>query len=148
MPFGLKNAPSIFSKIVVTTFKEFIHKFFEVYLDEWKIFSFLKGHMNTLHLMLYQCLHIHISLNFKKCIFFTPFGTLLGYVVSKDGLLFIQDNILSILDMVPPTSIRDLYATLGYTIYYHQFIQNDVKIASPFENLLHKDTKYVYTQDF
>jgi hypothetical protein len=27
MPFGLKNAPTIFSRVVVATFKDFIHKF-------------------------------------------------------------------------------------------------------------------------
>jgi hypothetical protein len=27
MSFGLKNMPSIFSRVVVATFKEFIHKF-------------------------------------------------------------------------------------------------------------------------
>ena len=32
IPFGLKNAPAISSKIVVTSFKYFIHKFLEVYL--------------------------------------------------------------------------------------------------------------------
>jgi len=30
MPFGLKNAPTIFSKVVVVAFKEFIHNFLEV----------------------------------------------------------------------------------------------------------------------
>ena len=30
MPFGLKNAPAIFSRIVVSSFKYFIHKFIEV----------------------------------------------------------------------------------------------------------------------
>ena len=30
MPFGLKNAPIIFSRIVVSSFKYFIHKFIEV----------------------------------------------------------------------------------------------------------------------
>jgi hypothetical protein len=32
MLFGLKNAPAVFSRVVVATFKEFIHKFLEVYL--------------------------------------------------------------------------------------------------------------------
>lgn len=31
MPFGLKNAHAIFSRVVIATFKEFIHKFLEVY---------------------------------------------------------------------------------------------------------------------
>jgi len=34
MPFGLKKALAIFSCIVVATFKEYIYKFLEVYLDD------------------------------------------------------------------------------------------------------------------
>jgi len=34
MPFGLKNTRAIFSRIVVAAFKEYILKFFEVYLDD------------------------------------------------------------------------------------------------------------------
>jgi hypothetical protein len=34
MPFGLKNAPNIFSRVVIVSFKEFIHQFLEVYLDD------------------------------------------------------------------------------------------------------------------
>ena len=34
MPFGLKYAPTIFSRVVVVVFKEFMHKFLEVYFDE------------------------------------------------------------------------------------------------------------------
>ena len=34
MSFGLKNAPVIFSRVVVVVFKEFIHKFLEVYFDD------------------------------------------------------------------------------------------------------------------
>jgi len=34
MRFELKNAPAIFSRIVITSFKEFIHKFLEVYFND------------------------------------------------------------------------------------------------------------------
>ena len=34
MPFGLKNAPKIFSRVVIVAFMEFIHQFLEVYLDD------------------------------------------------------------------------------------------------------------------
>jgi hypothetical protein len=30
IPFGLKNAPAVFSRVVVASFKEFIHNFLEV----------------------------------------------------------------------------------------------------------------------
>jgi hypothetical protein len=45
MPFGLKNAPAIFSRVVIVVFKEFIHQFLEVYLDDWTIYSMLKDHV-------------------------------------------------------------------------------------------------------
>jgi hypothetical protein len=38
MSFGLKNEPTIVSRVVVVAFKDFIHKFLEVYLDDWKVF--------------------------------------------------------------------------------------------------------------
>ena len=34
MPFRLKNAPTIFYRIVAFAFKDFIHKFSEVYFDD------------------------------------------------------------------------------------------------------------------
>jgi len=32
--FGLNNCPTIFSRVVVVDFKEYIHKFLEVYFDD------------------------------------------------------------------------------------------------------------------
>ena len=34
MPFGMKNVPTIFSRVVVTAFKDFIQKFLQVYMDD------------------------------------------------------------------------------------------------------------------
>jgi hypothetical protein len=55
IPFGLKNALVIFSRVVVAAFKYFIHKFLEDYLDDWKIFSLLKYHVEVLISMLEMC---------------------------------------------------------------------------------------------
>ena len=52
MLFGLKDAPAIFSRVVITTFKEFMHQFLEVYLDDWTVYSLLKNHVEVLRLML------------------------------------------------------------------------------------------------
>jgi len=38
MPFGLKNSPSMFSWIVIEALCDFIHKFIEVYLDDWIVY--------------------------------------------------------------------------------------------------------------
>lgn len=52
MSFGLKNAPTIFSHVVVAGFKEFIHKFLEVYFDYWTMIGLVKRHVTSLRLML------------------------------------------------------------------------------------------------
>ena len=54
--FGLKNVSAIFSRIVVATFKYFIHKFLEVYFDDWTAFGVLKDHIESLIMMLERCL--------------------------------------------------------------------------------------------
>jgi hypothetical protein len=108
IPFGLKNAPASFSRVVIVAFKEFIHKFLEVYLDDLIVFSLLKDHIEVLRLMLDRCRHCEISLNLNKCIVCTPFGFLLGHVVCKQGLLVDPAKIAVILDLQPPTSVRKL----------------------------------------
>jgi hypothetical protein len=37
MPFGHKNMPAVFSRIVITTFHDFIHKFLGLYMDDWTV---------------------------------------------------------------------------------------------------------------
>ena len=103
MPFGLKNAPAIFSRIVVSSFKDFIHKFLEVYLDDQTVFGLVRHHIEILHMMLDQCRKYQIALNSKKCILCTPFGMLLGHVICRDGILVDPAKIAIILDLPPPT---------------------------------------------
>jgi hypothetical protein len=147
MSFGLKNAPVVFSRVVVATFKEFIHQFLEVYLDDWIVFSLLKYHIETLRLMLDRCRQYHISLNLKKCIFGAPFGILLGHVVCKQGLLVDPAKIAVIVNLPPPESVRQLRTTLGHTGYYRKFIKGYVQITTPMEKLLKKEAKFQWNED-
>jgi hypothetical protein len=106
IPFGLKNAPASFSRVVVENFKDFIHTFLKFYLGDWAMFSLLKDHVEVLRVMLYICRQCHISLNIKKCIFNTPFGIFLGHVVCKQGPLVDPAKISFIVNLPPPMSVR------------------------------------------
>jgi len=115
MPFGLNNSPSIFSRVVVEAFKEFLHKFLEAYFDDWTAFSLLKNHIECLRLMLEKCRQCQIALNLNKCIFFSPFGVLLGHIVCKQGLLVDPSKIVIIVNLPLPTSVKQQHTTLGHT---------------------------------
>lgn len=99
MPFRLKNALVIFSRVVVVAFKEFIHKFLEVYFDNWTMFRLVKKHVASLHLMLDTCQKYQISLNLEKCTFCIPYGILLCHVVCKQSLMVDPTKIVVIINL-------------------------------------------------
>jgi hypothetical protein len=142
MPFGVKNAPTLFSRVVIATCKEFIHLFLEVYMDYWTIYSLLKDNVEVLRLMLERCRQCQISLNIKKCIFGTSFGILLGHIVCKEGLLVHHTKIEVIVNLPPPNSVQQLRETSRHTGYYRKFIKGYVQITTPMEKLLKKDIKF------
>jgi hypothetical protein len=147
MPFELKNAQAIFSKVVVEEFKEFLHKFLEAYFDDWTTFSLLKNHIECLRLMLDKCRQCQISLNLKKCIFISPFGFFLGHIVCKQGLLVNLSKITIIVDLPPLMSVKQLHTALGHTSYYKKFIKGYSHITVPMEKILKKDCSFSWTEE-
>jgi hypothetical protein len=145
IPFDLRNAPAIFSRIVIVAFKEFIHKFIEVYMDDWTIYSLLKEHVALLRQMFDRCRELQISLNIKKCIFCVPHRNLLGHIVYREGILVDPAKFPVIMNMLPPMRIKQLCSTLGHTGYYRRFIQRYAKITVPLENLLKKAEMFQWT---
>ncbi len=147
MPFRLKNEPMIFSRVVITTFKDFIHNFLEVYFDDWMVFKLVKHHVASLRLMLDTCQRYHIVLNLKKCLFCVPFKILLGHVVCKKGLMVDPTKIVVIINLEVPRSVKQLCATLGHTGYYQKFIKSYDQITAPMEKLLNKDATFCWNEE-
>lgn len=148
MPFRLKNTPSIFSKVVVTTFKEFIHNIFYVYFDDWKVLGLVKNDVSSLPLMLDTCQNYQISLNLKKFILCVPYGILLGHVVCKHGLMVDPTKTIFFFNMDPPRNAKQLCVTQGHIRYYRNFIKAYAKITVPMEILLKKDATFYWDDDF
>jgi hypothetical protein len=147
MPFGLNNSPTIFYRVVVEVFKEFLHKWLEAYFDDWTMFSFLKNHIECLRLMLDKCRQCQISLNMKTCILFSPFGFLLGHIVCKQGLLVDPSKIEIIVDLPPSNSVKQLRTVLGHIGYYRKFIKGYAQITTPMEKLMKKDCQFGWTDE-
>ena len=106
MPFGLKNAVAILSCVVIATFKGFIHKFLEVYFDDWTMFGLVKHHVASLCLMIDMCRRYHIMLNLKKRLFCILFRILLGHVVCRKGLMVDPTKIVVIVNLEAPRSVK------------------------------------------
>jgi len=138
--------PTIFSCVVIVVFKEFIHKFLEVYFDDWTVFGLVKCHLVSLCLMLDTCLRYQIALNLKKCLFCTPFRILLGHVVCKQGLMVDLANIAAIVNLEAPRSVKQLHATLSHNRYY-KIIKSYAQITMPMQTLLKKDATFYWDEE-
>ena len=83
----------------------------------------------------------------KKCIFFAPFGILLGHIVFIQGLMVDPTTIAIIVNIPAPNSVKQLRTVLGHTGYYRKFIKGYAKITSPMEKLLKKDVKFLWNEE-
>ena len=68
--------------------------------------------------------------------FCVPFGTLLGHVVCRQGLMVDLVKIAVILNLEAPRSVKQLRATLGHIGYYKKFIKGYAQFTVPMEKLL------------
>ena len=148
MPFGLKNAPTVFSRIVVKAVQEYIYKSMGMYFHDWTIYTMMKDHIKWLKLMLERCRKIQLSLNIKKCIFATPIGILLGHVVYKEGIKVDIAKIKVIIYLKALVNSKQIRIFIGHTGYYRKFIRQYSDITYPLEELLRADVPYHWTNEF
>jgi hypothetical protein len=83
----------------------------------------------------------------SKCIFFSPFGVLLRYIVCKNGLLVDPSKIDIIVDLPPPTSVKQLHTALGNIGYYRKFIKGYAQITSRMEKLMKIYCQFSWTKE-
>jgi hypothetical protein len=94
-----------------------------------------------------RCQELQIALNLRKCIFCIPHNNLLGHIVCREGVLVDPTKVVVILNMPPPTSVKQLHRMLGNTGYYHRFIIRYASITTPLEKLLKKSEAFRWTTE-
>ena len=113
IPFGLKNVKANFQRAMSYAFHD-IKKIVQVYLDDLKSKSRRRDeHCAHLHALFIQCRQYNIRLNPHKCIFFMNSGRLLGFIVSKNGIMVDPLKVEVILQSPSPKTIRKLQSLQG-----------------------------------
>lgn len=142
MPFGLKNAPATFQRLMNDILRDYINKICVVYLDDILIFSTsLKEHLNSLKLIFKKLAEHKLKIQFDKCSFMRKNTEFLGHVLTSEGMKPNPNKIKCIEDFVLPKTEKQLKGFLGVTGYYRKFVRDYAKIANPMVKYLKKGKK-------
>jgi len=136
LPFGLRNAPAIFQRMIDDVLKEHIGRICYVYIDDIIVFGEnQESHLRNLE-TIFSCLNeAGLKVNLEKTHFMDTEVEFLGYVISPEGIRPDPKKIQAIRLIAPPETLKELKRFLGLTSYYRKFIRDYAKIAKPLTNL-------------
>ena len=137
LPFGLKNAPSIFQRVMDDVLREHIGKICHVYIDDIIVFGkTFDEHLKNLEIVLNTLREANFKIQPDKSEFLRTEVEFLGFIVSEYGLKPNEKKIESILKYPEPQTIRELRSFLGLSGYYRRFVKNYAALAKPLTKLL------------
>ena len=145
MPFELCNAPATFQCCMIFIFSDLVKHCMEIFIDDFSVFgSSFDDCLSNLRKVLERCREKNLTLNWEKCHFMVRKGIVLGHVISKDGIEVNKAKTDLIINLPPPTCVKEVRSFLGHAGFYRRFIKNFSKIAKPLSNLLAKDVPFYF----
>lgn len=148
MPFGLKNAPATFQRVMDAVLRDLVGVCCLVYMDDIIIFSSsFEEHIKDIRKVFKKLKEACLKIQLDKCYFFRHEVQFLGHTVTKDGVKPNSDKIDVIKNWPVPKNEKELKQFLGTIGYYRRFIKDFAKMVKPLTQLLRKDSCFEFTQD-
>ena len=152
MPFGLKNAPSVFQRLMQQVLAgvnpENGLSFAAAYIDDLLIFSVtLQKHLDHLHQVIHRLREVRLKVNPGKCQFIRSEVEYLGHVITPEGLKPNSKLVEAVRDYSPPKNVQELRRFLGLTSYYRRFVNHFAKVAEPVHRLTCKNAAFEWFQE-
>lgn len=148
LPYGLKNGPSTFQRVMDNILKEYLHKSCFVYMDDVIVFSkSLQEHLSHLKQIFSKFRQFNLKVQLEKCEFLRKDVAFLGHVITPSGIKPNPEKIMAIQNYALPTTTKQIKQFLGLVGYYRRFIQNFARIVQPLTKCLRKDSKLNINDD-
>ncbi len=145
MPFGLKNATSMFTKTMSEVFKDLDSNFLKIFVDDLNVHNeSWEEHLQHLGIVMYKLKEVNLKLNPNKCCFAAKSITFLGHVVSKEGTKLDLGKIKVVLHFPQPKTITNVRSFLGLTGYYQNYVRSYSRLAALLFELTRKDVNFVW----
>ncbi|MBW0538357.1 hypothetical protein O181_078072 [Austropuccinia psidii MF-1] len=144
MPFGIKNAPSHYQKMINTIFPEELSEgWLIIYIDDIIFFSETwENHLTRLERVLQKIVQVNMKISLKKCHFAYSELKALGHVVSRLSLGIDKNKVAAVLLKTMPQTKKEMKSVLAFPGYYRQHIKDFSKIAKSLYKLCDQQTVY------
>ena len=146
MPFGMKNSPATFQRLVnnlIFNLDGYIACIDDaiIFSEEWQ------QHLKIIRTFFDRLSEAKLTANLAKSEFCLANLSFLGHIVGQGQVKSVEAKVEAISDFPVPTGKRQLMRFLGMAGYYRKFCNIFSVIAEPLTNLLGKIVKYVWTDD-
>lgn len=149
MPFGLKNAPATFQRVMDNILRGIQNEHCLVYLDDIIVYSTsLQEHLKKLRLVFERLRESNFKIQLDKSEFLKKEVAYLGHVVTPQGVKPNPDKIRAIKEFPLMSTTKQIKGFLGLIGYYRKFIKDFAKLTKPLTKCLKKGAKIVHNQEF
>lgn len=146
MPFGYRNGPSVFQRVMQNVLAPFLWIFALVYINDIVIFSAtFEEHLQHIDQVLKAIIALGITLSLPKCHFAYQSILLLGQKVSQLGISTHKEKVEAIVQLDVPCNVHKLQTFLGMMVYFSSYVPFYAWMAHPLFQLLKKGTKWEWT---
>ena len=148
LPFGSKNAPIYFSKIINSVLYDILGDKILCYLDDIIVFSKKEeDHLANIESILVRLINSNLKIKFSKCNIFAKKLKFLGFQISKEGLSIEIERQIIIHELKNRKTKSELQSFLGSLNLYRSFVKNVASISQPLYTLLKENTKFEWTEE-
>ncbi|MBW0481772.1 hypothetical protein O181_021487 [Austropuccinia psidii MF-1] len=144
MPFGIKNAPAHFQRMMETIFLDEIPEGWMVlYIDDIIIYAETwEDHVQYIDRVASKCTPINLKISLEKCNFGQKELLALGHKVLGLSLAIDQNKVAAVLQKPVPRNIKEMQYFLGFASYYRNHVKHFAHMTSSLYKLCSKDVVF------
>ena len=143
MPFGLKNARTMYQKLMNKMFMHQIGRNVQVYVDNMLVKSLREDdHLGDLQETFDTLRTYNMKLNLSKCAFGVTAGNFLGFMVSYRGIEVNPEKVRVIMELSPPKAVKEVQSLNDKIAALNRFVSRATNKCLPFFRTLKKSFEW------